>query len=80
MELDNLIENSYGYADGIFAGHELNRQSSLKSLISANEVEIGYQEFLDRHRNYLNGRGFPEEHINNQLLRVSNLSIYFRLD
>ncbi len=80
MNLDQLIQHSYGIADLIFAGHELDRQRALQALIVANEEEVGYAEFLEKHRQFLRGRNCTQEHIDEQIKRVKKLSLYFALD
>jgi hypothetical protein len=80
MTLDNLIAASYGSEDCIFAGHELDRQRALKSLTAANNEEVGFAEFLEKHRQYLISRQCSLEHIEEQLQRVQTLDLYFSLD
>lgn len=80
MALDNLIAGSYGSEDCVFGGHDFDRERARKALIAADQEGVGFAEFLERHRQYLAGRGCSEEHIIEQLEGVKNLDNYFSLD
>lgn len=79
-ELENLIKTSYGIEDSIFAGHGLDRERALRAIVLANELGVGFENFLDMHKRYLKEKGLPEEHINNQISRVKTIDFYFRND
>lgn len=78
--LKKLIAGSYGTADLEFAGHDLDIERARKSLSEAAQQNIGYEEYLEIHREYLKGRGANEAHIDEQLEEVQKLSNYFSLD
>ena len=80
MSLLNLIKTSYGIEDRIFAGHEYDRQSAMKALNTAQDENVGFEEFIRMHQEFLQNQNCSEEHINRQLNRVKNLELYFRLD
>jgi hypothetical protein len=80
MTLINLIKSSYGIEDRIFAGHELDRERALKALKVAQDEKVGYTEFIEMHRQFLQNENCSEEHINEQLERVNDLELYFKLD
>ncbi len=80
MSLINLIKSSYGTEDKIFAGHELDRERALESLQVAQDEDVGYAEFIEMHRQFLQNENCSEKHISEQLERVNDLGLYFRLD
>ena len=80
MNLQELIEHSYGSEDCLFAGHEFDRQRALESIVIADQEGIGFKEFIQFHRDYLEKRGCSEEHIKNQIDKVKTLSNYFKND
>ena len=80
MPLNNLIAGSYGDQDGQFAGHDLDIDSAREALMAAKDEGVGFTEYIERHRQYLEGRNFPEPHIQQQLERVKDLKNYFNLD
>ncbi|WP_295199604.1 hypothetical protein, partial [uncultured Chryseobacterium sp.] len=65
-ELLNLITSSYGIADFIFAGHQYDRQNALQAIRVANREGIGFNDFLNLHRDYLRVKNCSTEHIENQ--------------
>lgn len=78
MELQTLIEKSYGEHDAIFALHPKDRERALQSLIVADEQGIGFSEFLEKHRTFLKEFGVSDKHIEEQLARVKDLTSYLR--
>lgn len=80
MDLANLIKRSYGDADLIFASHSIEIEHARNSLIAAEKEDVGFKEFLKKHRDFLRSENCSDEHIENQIRRVKNLSNYFRKD
>ena len=80
MTLDNLIKTSYGIEDCLFALHEFDRERALKSLIAAENEEVGFEEFIQKHIDYLKSKNCSEEHIEKQIKRVKKVESYFRFD
>lgn len=80
MALQDLIIGSYGHESFVFVGHELERQSASDSLTAANDENVGFNEFKQRHIQYMVDNGCPQPHIQDQLIRVNTLDLYFRLD
>jgi len=80
MTLDNLIKTSYGIEDCLFALHEFDRERALKSLIAAEKEEVGFEEFIQKHIDYLKSKNCSEEHIEKQIKRVKKIESYFRFD
>ncbi|MDE1205504.1 MULTISPECIES: hypothetical protein [Tenacibaculum] len=80
MELEKLIASSYGVEDLIFAGHSLDIERASKSIVVANEEEIGMEEFLKKHREFLESKGCCLDHIEGQLKRVQRIDLYFKFD
>jgi len=76
-ELERLIRNSYGAADNIFAGHPLDRARAAKSITAANEAGVGFDDYVEKHRDLLTRRGCTPEHIDQQIARVRNIENYF---
>ncbi|MDW9381940.1 hypothetical protein [Chryseobacterium sp. JV558] len=79
-ELQNLIKTSYGVVDLIFAGHEYDRKRALEAIKIANREGVGFNDFLDMHRDYLENKNCSYEHIENQILRVQQIGLYFSND
>jgi hypothetical protein len=80
MALENLIKSSYGSEDCLFAMHPSDIKSALKSLVVAQEEEVGFEEFLEKHRVYLRSKNCSEEHISEQIKRVKKVTNYFDAD
>jgi hypothetical protein len=80
MILDKLIESSYGAEDLIFAGHSYDIERASKSLFVANQENIGFEEFLNRHRKFLESKNCSQNHIEKQLKRVQRIDLYFKFD
>lgn len=80
MTLDNLIRTSYGIEDCLFALHDFDRERALKSLIVAEQEGVGFEEFIEKHREYLKSKNCSKEHIEKQIKKVKKIKSYFRLD
>lgn len=78
--VDQSIAGSYGTEDNVFAGHPSDRARAREALKIANAEEIGFDEYVQKHRDYLKGRGCSNEHIEKQIARVTNLESYFDFD
>jgi len=76
-ELQRLIRTSYGTADNRFAGHPLDAARAARSIIAANDAGVSFEDFVQMHRDYLNGKGLPPEQIEAQIARVRNIENYF---
>ena len=79
-ELLRLIRSSYGAADREFAGHPNDRERAAQSIKAANDAEVGYEEFLQLHRDFLAGEGRTQAHINTELEKVKDITRYFTND
>ncbi len=79
-ELKRLISISYGIQDLIFAGHNNDIEAGQKALIEAFSLELGFEEYLELHREFLLSKGVHSEHLNEQLENVKDLSRYFTQD
>ena len=80
MDLEQLIMYSYGTEDHLFALHSLDIERACQSIMKANEENVGYQEYLMKHRNYLENLNLSNEHIESQLNRVKDITSYFKID
>lgn len=80
MSLQNLIAGSYGTADNKFAGHPNDCERARQSLVEAGNEQVGFEEFVQMHRDYLTTKGCSEAHIEEQLIRVQKLDTYFDYD
>jgi hypothetical protein len=80
MSLENLIAGSYGTADNQFAGNPNDAQRAREALIAAYEEQVGFEEFMQMHRDYLEGRGVPEDYILIELEKVKDITRYFDWD
>ncbi|MBZ9729992.1 hypothetical protein LB467_09870 [Salegentibacter sp. JZCK2] len=80
MNLAELIKKSYGSADLIFVSHQLEIDYARKSLEAAENENVGYEEFLEKHKEFLRSQNCSDEHIERQILKVQDLSNYFSND
>jgi peptidase E len=78
MDLEQLIINSYGHADHLFAVHPLDIERAYLSIVRANEEHVGFEEYVEKHRNYLQSLQLSPEHIESQLDRVKDITSYFK--
>lgn len=79
-ELKRLISISYGTQDLIFALHPSDSQASQQAIIEAFRLKLGFQEYLDLHKDFLNEKGAHEDHIVEQLEYVKDVQRYFTQD
>jgi len=80
MNLAELIKRSYGSADLIFVSHQLEIDYARKSLEAAENENVGYTEFLQKHREFLSSQDCSDEHIEIQISKVQDLTNYFSND
>jgi hypothetical protein len=78
--LDELIAGSYGRENAIFAGQGNDQASAAAVIVRANDQNLGFEEYLQLHRTYLEKHGCSPEHIAEQLERVKDLKHYFQYD
>lgn len=76
-ELKRLIATSYGIEDRIFALHPSDIQASQNAIKEAFRLELGFQEYLNLHKEFLINEGVNQDHIEEQLKNVKNLYRYF---
>lgn len=76
-ELKRKISASYGGADKIFALHPFDIQQGQKALLEAIRLEIGFKQYVELHRDFLVSEGVHEDHLEEQLEYVKDLSRYF---
>lgn len=79
-ELKKLIAGSYGDQDLEFAGHYNDIERAAKALELAFELDLGYEEYLQYHRDFLKGKSASVEYIDDQIEKVKDLSSYFTSD
>jgi hypothetical protein len=77
MALDDLIQGSYGRENNIFAGHSEDRERARQALIQADLENVGYKEFIKKHKEFLRRQGRNKEFITEQIKRVKSLGLYF---
>jgi precorrin-3B methylase len=78
--LEGLIKSSYGDQDLKFAGHAEDIKRAAQAIVEANETQVGYERYIEMHREYLRSRRCPEDDINEQLEKVKDISSYFIFD
>ena len=71
---------SYGNANNNFATNDLSRRFALDSLIVADKENIGFTQFIELHKNYLEGEGCSDDEIDLQIEKVKKLNTYFIKD
>jgi hypothetical protein len=79
-ELERLIAGSYGSEDKEFAKHPLDIQRARQALVEANNTHVGFNDYLELHRTFLQNKGCSAEHIEEQLEEVKEISNYFDTD
>jgi hypothetical protein len=78
--LNNYIASSYGDQDKMFANHAFDIEQASLAIIEANKNGIGFLEYIELHRTFLENNGCSEEHIEEQLDAVKDISSYFTND
>src|SRR6266446_5994858 len=71
MAFDSELRDCFGESGLIFAGHPLGEVSAFKWLISLRERGIGLTAAKTQVDEYLRSRGADQNHIQNQLQRVT---------
>lgn len=79
-KIRKLIPRCYGSVDLIFAGHSTEIQSAQEMLNATFEEDLGVQDYLNLHIEYLKSKGVTDEHLKEQQERLKDLSIYFQND
>ena len=79
-KLLRLIAGSYGREDFIFAGHPSDAERAREAIVEAGKQNIGLSQYLNLHRQYLQKTSCANEHIEEQLESVGDISSYFDYD
>lgn len=69
-EISKRAGGMFGVADGIFAGHAMDEQRAKEFRKLASDNDVTLQEMMDVCLNYLKGKGFVQEHIDEQMSRI----------
>jgi hypothetical protein len=76
-QLNALIEASYSVDDFEFAAYPQNTLSARDSLLQAAKQDVGFNQFLRLHREFLESKYCFDEHIEEQLEKVRDITSYF---
>lgn len=79
-ELKRLIAISYGTEDKIFALHYYDRKQAQDALFEAFRIRVGFQGYVNLHREFLLSEGVTQDHVQEQLKLVKDLARYFTED
>ncbi len=79
-ELRRLIAGSYGREDLIFAGHSNDTERAREAIVEAGKQAIGFTQYFNMHREYLQSMNCALEHIEEQLESVQDIGSYFDYD
>lgn len=77
MSFKEKIPGCFGCEDKIFSGHTFETERAKEMLIEALSETNSWSEFEKALHDYLESQNCSEEHIANQLKRVTNLTNYF---
>lgn len=66
--------SSFGMTDRIFGGHPLDRKAARDVLKKTWAEDLGWEDIERTAREYLRGEGCVQEHINEQIRRMRDLS------
>jgi len=79
-ELKRLISISYGTEDKIFALHYYDIKEAQNALFEAFRIRVGFKQYVNLHREFLLSKGVHQDHIEEQLEYVKDLTRYFTED
>lgn len=82
-EIKNLIPGCYSSTDFLFCNHTLEMENASNILIRVlayqdiNGQKLGFNDYIQLHREFLESNNLLEEDINEQLESVKDLNRYF---
>jgi cation transport regulator ChaC len=79
-KIKKLIPRCYSTTDLIFAGHPNEIESAQEILNTALKEDLGFEDYLNLHIEYLKSKGVTDEHLEEQEERLKDLSTYFQND
>lgn len=78
-ELERLIKLSYN-GDNIFAINTPDIESAQNAIVAANQKDIGFEDYLNHHKEYLESKGCSSQDITKELNKVKEVKSYFKND
>lgn len=78
--LDKLISRSYGSVDLTFAGNSFEITAAQELIQYVFKENMGFQEYLDLNINFLKSKNVSEEHLEEQLAKIKDITTYFQYD
>ncbi|TVO31887.1 hypothetical protein [Vibrio algivorus] len=80
MSWRNKIGTCFGMVDKKFALHPSDAKSAALLLNEASQEGVGFEEFCNELKNWMINQECTAEHINEQMIRIEDLSSYFQYD
>lgn len=80
MSWKEKIPGAFGVEDKKFARHANDIEDAVDMINSAWREGVGFKEYIDEIRSWLNSQGCKKEHIEKEMKRVVDISSYFRHD
>lgn len=80
MAVKNLIAGTYGSIDHIFAGHPADIGRAAVLIVEAINEDLGLEDYIQLHKDYLKSKGCSTAHIDEQIERVKDIGSYFKND
>jgi len=80
MSWTDNISGAFGCVDIKFAGHTNEVERAVELLEAANKEEIGFAAYLEGIEDWLKSQGCTQQHIDEEMGKVKNLSSYLKHD
>jgi hypothetical protein len=80
MSWKDKIPGTFGVADKKFAGHPCDSERAAEMLKIAIKEGVGYSDYLEGIEDWLKSQGCIQEHIDQEVIKVKNVSSYLQHD
>jgi hypothetical protein len=80
MSWKNKIAGAFGVDNKKFAGHSNDSERAVELLEAANKENVGYADYLKGIENWLISQGCNQQHINQEIAKVRDVSSYLKYD
>jgi len=79
-EIKAIIQKAEETYDKKFAGHASDSEGAAELLEAANKENAGYADYLQGIEDWLKSQGCSQQHINQEMTKVKDLSSYLKYD
>lgn len=80
MSWKDRIPGAFGCADKQFSGHAYDSERAAELLVAANKENVGYRDYLAGIEDWLRSEGCSQQHINQEMAKVKDISSYLKYD